>query len=269
MFGIGEFASYGRVSVRMLRHYDAIGLLRPAHVDPATGYRHYRAEQLADLNRIVALKDLGFTLDQVRTMIDERVTVEELRGMLRLRQVELAERIQADQARLREVEARLRLAGGPAPGIEAQVKSIPAVRLAELTGIAGSYGPADIGPVIRPLYAALIHRLDVLGVPVVGPAVAYYEDADDGVIVHAGLPVDVPTAGDLAVTELPPVATAATIVHKGSMDAVMASYGALARWIDANGFRSTGYPRELYVQPDMAHGDSWVVELQEPVETGG
>lgn len=56
MFGIGEFASAGRVSVRMLRHYDALGLLRPAHVDAVTGYRLYGARQLSRLNRIVALK---------------------------------------------------------------------------------------------------------------------------------------------------------------------------------------------------------------------
>ena len=55
MFSIGDFASHGRVSVRMLRHYDAIGLLRPAYVDPATGYRSYRAGQLGRLNRVVAL----------------------------------------------------------------------------------------------------------------------------------------------------------------------------------------------------------------------
>jgi hypothetical protein len=64
MFSIGEFARHGRVSVRMLRHYDAIGLLRPASVDAATGYRFYQARQLAELNRIIALKDLGFTLQQ-------------------------------------------------------------------------------------------------------------------------------------------------------------------------------------------------------------
>ena len=61
MLAIGDFTRLGRVSVRMLRHYDAIGLLRPAHVDPTTGYRSYRAAQLAELNRIVAFKDLGFT----------------------------------------------------------------------------------------------------------------------------------------------------------------------------------------------------------------
>jgi DNA-binding transcriptional MerR regulator len=53
MFSIGEFARHGRVSVRMLRHYDSIGLLRPAHVEAASGYRFYEAAQLSDVNRIV------------------------------------------------------------------------------------------------------------------------------------------------------------------------------------------------------------------------
>jgi DNA-binding transcriptional MerR regulator len=85
MFSIGEFARHGRVSVRMLRHYDAIGLLRPASVDGVTGYRFYRASQLAELNRIIALKDLGFTLGQVQAILAEQVSAAELRGMLRLR----------------------------------------------------------------------------------------------------------------------------------------------------------------------------------------
>ena len=79
-FSIGEFARHGRVSVRMLRHYDAIGLLRPARVDAASGYRFYEASQLAELNRVIALKDLGFTLEQVRTVLAEKVSAEELRG---------------------------------------------------------------------------------------------------------------------------------------------------------------------------------------------
>jgi hypothetical protein len=65
MFSIGEFARHGRVSVRMLRHYDAIGLIRPACVDAATGYRFYQASQLDELNRVIALKDLGFTLQDL------------------------------------------------------------------------------------------------------------------------------------------------------------------------------------------------------------
>ena len=77
---IGDFARHGRVSVRMLRHYDAIGLLRPAHADPATGYRYYSAAQFTRLNRVIALKDLGFTLHQVQDIVEEKVGTEELRG---------------------------------------------------------------------------------------------------------------------------------------------------------------------------------------------
>src|SRR6202035_5229721 len=107
MFSIGEFARHGRVSVRMLRHYDTIGLLRPASADAATGYRFYRAGQLAELNRIIALKDLGFTLQQVQAILAEQVSVAELRGMLKLRRAEIFDRIEAETARLARVETRL------------------------------------------------------------------------------------------------------------------------------------------------------------------
>lgn len=80
MFAIGDFARHGRVSVRMLRHYDAIGLLQPAHVDGSSGYRFYEASQLARLNRVIALKDLGFTRQQVQEILDDQVSGAELRG---------------------------------------------------------------------------------------------------------------------------------------------------------------------------------------------
>jgi DNA-binding transcriptional MerR regulator len=103
MLNIGHFARHGRVSVSMLRHYDAIGLLQPAYVDRVTGYRSYDAEQLSRLHRIVALKGLGFTLQQVRSILDDKVSVGELRGMLRLRQAELHSQIATDTAGLAQV----------------------------------------------------------------------------------------------------------------------------------------------------------------------
>src|SRR5580693_5482797 len=129
MFTIGDFARHGRVSVRMLRHYDATGLLRPAYVDPGSGYRYYEASQLARLNRIIALKDLGFTLEQVRVMLDEQVSAEQLRGMLRLRHAELQSRIAADTSRLAQVGVRLKIIEmeGVMPAHDIQVKQIPAV----------------------------------------------------------------------------------------------------------------------------------------------
>ena len=272
MFGIGDFARHGRVSVRMLRHYDAVGLLRPARVDPVTGYRSYGAAQLARLNRVVALKELGFTLQQVQSILDDTVTAEELHGMLRLRRAQLQTQISDDTARLANVEARLRVIEqeGTMPTQDITIKAIPPMRVAELTATAGGFAPEFVGPVIGPLYDELVRRLEAAGVTPVGPAVAYYQDGADGeVLVHAAMPVPSDTAGGgLDVVDLPEIAKAATIVHHGPMDGVMGSIQTLARWIDANGYRSTGYNRELYLHT----GDdpaTWVTELQEPVVIGG
>ncbi|WP_331767412.1 MerR family transcriptional regulator [Embleya sp. NBC_00896] len=271
MFTIGDFARHGRVSVRMLRHYDAIGLLRPAHVDPASGYRFYEAGQLAQLNRVVALKELGFTLQQVREILDQRVNLDELRGMLRLRRAELAAAMAADALRLARVEARLRTieSEGRVPSDDVVLKRIPAVRVAELTGTAATDTPEGIGPVIGPLYDELCGRLAAAGVAATGPGIAYYEDSpegDDAIIVHACVPVAAGARGghDFAIVDLPGIDSAATLVHRGPMDAVLAGVQALARWIDANGYRSVGYARELYLEcPDDP--EQWVTELQEPV----
>ncbi|WP_097869022.1 MerR family transcriptional regulator [Streptomyces sp. rh34] len=272
MFTIGDFARYGRVSPRMLRHYDAIGLLRPDLTDPATGYRLYGAAQLARLNRIIALKDLGFTLQQVGAVLDERVGPEELRGMLRLRRAELAEAVAAASARLARVEARLRSieSEGHMPADDVVIRAVPAVRVAELTGTAASYQPQDIGPVIGPLYERLFPLLEGAGLRPTGPGIARYEDAAEGggaITVHAGVTVSAPVGavGDtgVRVVELPPF-EAATIVHRGAMDDVLSTAHTLARWLDANGYRSTGYTREVNLEcpPDR---EQWVTELQEPV----
>ncbi|MFE6777224.1 MerR family transcriptional regulator [Streptomyces sp. NPDC057702] len=273
MFSIGDFAKHGRVSVRMLRHYDAIGLLRPAHVDPHTGYRGYRAGQLARLNRVIALKDLGFTLQQVRAVLDEEVDVGELRGMLRLRRAEVAAAMAADAARLAGIEARLRTieSEGTMAADEVVVKSVPAVRVAELSGRADSFEPEHVGPVIGPLYEELFRRLAAADVSPTGPGIAYYEPApgegpEGAVTVHAGVTVTAAPAPEhgFQIVDLPGIEQAATIVHRGSMDAVLPTAQALAHWTDAHGYRSTGYARELYLDCDGPQ-EGWVTELQEPV----
>jgi DNA-binding transcriptional MerR regulator len=272
MLSIGDFAWYGRVSVRMLRHYDAIGLLRPARVDGASGYRWYEAAQLSRLNRIVALKDLGFSLQQIQLILDDKLDAGELRGMLRLRRAELQAQITADGSRLARVEARLRIIEkeGTMPADDVQIKRIPAVRVAALTAVAASFEPTSISPVISPLYGELFARLGRAGLAPVGQAIAYYEDAPDGtgVLVYAAVPVNADSGGyDVTIVDLPEIAQAATIVHRGDMDDVIPTAQALARWIDSNGYRSAGYSRELYVDCD-GDRDTWVTELQQPLAAG-
>ncbi|MGW7535800.1 MerR family transcriptional regulator [Amycolatopsis sp. NPDC054798] len=270
MFTIGDFARHGRVSVRMLRHYDATGLLRPARVDPASGYRYYTAAQLARLNRIIALKGLGFTLQQVQAIVDEKVGTGELRGMLRLRRAELETAMAAAEARLVQVEARLRAieSEGHMPANDVVLKNVPAVRVAELAATAASFEPEDVGPVIGPLYDELFRSLGAAGITPAGPGVAYYEDSPEGsgrICVHAAVQVSAPVQdGAFRVHDLPPLGQAATIVHHGSMDAVLPAAQTLARWVDAHGYRATGHPREINLEcPE--NRDDWVTELQVPV----
>ena len=144
-------------------------------------------------------------------MLDEQVSVEQLRGMLRLRRAELQSAIAADTSRLAQVEARLRIIEmeGAMPADDVQVKRIPAVRVAELTATAARLEPASINPVIRPLYRELGERLGRAGLTPAGPAIAYYEDIPDGdgVIVHATLPVnaDPGSAHGFEITDLPEI----------------------------------------------------------------
>ncbi|MCA6092144.1 MerR family transcriptional regulator [Streptomyces sp. SCA3-4] len=282
MFTIGDFARHGRVSVRMLRHYDAIGLLRPARVDPFSGYRFYEAGQLARLNRVIALKDLGFTLQQVQAIVDEEVSAEELRGMLRLRRAELEAAAAAATTRLAQVEARLRTieSEGRMSTHDVVVKSVPAVRVARLSTRVASFGPEDIGPVAGPLFDELCRRLAAAGVTPTGPGVQHYEDAPDGggIVVHVAFPVGAAAHGedggedrgeDFEVVDLPAVPTVATVVHHGSMDDIVPTAQTLARWIDANGYRSTGYAREVYLAYGEGDPAGWVTEIQEPVTEAG
>lgn len=108
MFRIGDFSQLGQVSVRTLRLYDEMGLLKPAEVDDFTDYRYYSLEQLPRLNRIVALKDLGFSLREIAEQLEDTLSLEELRGMLERKQSEVSQKLQEEQARLHRLEARLK-----------------------------------------------------------------------------------------------------------------------------------------------------------------
>jgi DNA-binding transcriptional MerR regulator len=268
MFSIGDFARLGRVSVRMLRHYDTLGLLRPARVDQVTGYRYYEAGQLSRLNRLIALKDLGLSLQQVGRILDEKVGPEELYGMLRLRRAELEAQVADETARLARVEARLRLieTEGVMPA-DFVIKNVPAVRVAELSGVAESYESDKIGPVIQPLYVELTKRLDEAGLAIIGPAIAYYEQIPEGVRVHAGAPVNAEQGKtyDFDIVDLPALEQVATVIHHGPMDHVDATFQQFGRWIEENGYRSTGLAREVYLGDGDGDTETWVTELQETV----
>jgi DNA-binding transcriptional MerR regulator/effector-binding domain-containing protein len=271
MFSIGEFARLGTVSVRTLRHYDEIGLLRPARVDPETGYRGYSANQLGQLNRIIALKELGLSLAQAKQLM-AGITVEELRGMLMLRHAQLEQDLDARKNQLLGVEARLRYIAreGTMPADDITVKKIPAIGVIAIAAPAPAYGPENIVPVVN----RSAEQFDQLGIPglveVAGPYMIFYQD-DQGndVTVYLALPVAEPPA------ELPapamymvlPEVEAVVAVRNGPAAGIFPMvYHDLVQWADAHGYQASGPGREVWVHEvdDLAEVDQQVFEIQLP-----
>jgi DNA-binding transcriptional MerR regulator/effector-binding domain-containing protein len=144
MLRIGEFARRGRVSVKALRHYEAIGLIRPAHVDAATGYRSYETAQFDDLHRLMVLRALGLSLERIRQVLQDDPSPERMRRLLDERRAAVARRIDAEQAQLAAIEARIRHLEGDrdaAPG--AVVRDVPAAFVASLRRVVPDYGVVD------------------------------------------------------------------------------------------------------------------------------
>ncbi len=134
MYRIGEFSKLCRVPVSALRYYSDLGLLPAAAIDPDSGYRHYSVSQLPRLNRILALKDLGLSLDEIQAMLDDELSPEELRGMLRFKRSEISQLVAEQQARLVRVENRLRVieSEGNMPTIEVVLKRLNPVHVLSL-----------------------------------------------------------------------------------------------------------------------------------------
>ena len=269
MMNIGDFARLGGITPRMLRHYDQLGLLRPARVDDATGYRWYSAAQLARLHRLLAFRELGFTLDQIGDLLDDDLSLDELRGMLRLRRGQIEADVAEEHARLRRVEAHLRaLEGSNTMPADVVIKTAEPLRVAATVGAAPGFGHDNLGPVFERIlpdvYSAIVRAGAKPGI-----SVAWYEWPDDEgeIIVHAGFAIGdqaVPEADGLHVVELPAVEVA-SVVHRGAMDSVTTTYEALVTWIEQNGVQIAGYSRELYHEWNDSDPSQCVTELQMPV----
>ncbi|MGH9171049.1 MAG: MerR family transcriptional regulator [Acidimicrobiales bacterium] len=271
MLNIGEFARLGQVSPRMLRHYDEIDLLRPERVDPANGYRLYSVHQLDRLHRIVAMRDIGLGLEQIQQALSETISVEELRGMLRLRRAQIELTVSEEQERLRRVEAHLRsLEWRQTMALQdVVIKQTQPIRVAQAS--AGGLSHADIGAAFGRLLPQVIAHLEAAGAKP-GISVGVYEDdggsaAEGDIVLRAGFDVgdqDVPNSETVRVVDLPVIEVAAA-VYRGGDEGIMAAWEALVRWIDGGGYRLVGECRELYHEWHDDDPSLNVMELQQPI----
>jgi DNA-binding transcriptional MerR regulator len=274
MFRIGEFAQIAQVSGRQLRFYDQLGLLRPAHTDPQTGYRYYSIRQLPRLNSILALKELGLSLEQIGPLLENEISSVALRGMLIMKRAQVEQSLREEETRLRHIESRIAQIDrhGGMKDYDVVMKSVAPAPFLSLRCACESMEEAvrmvrtiaeDGGRQIRP---ALRDKLIV---------VARNDRDDEKLDLEIGFSLTRPSnanvriAGDLMLRagELPGVETMATIVRSGTNSASHTSFGAIGTWIEANSYEIAGPCREVFLEPITGPPgfEGALVEIQFPV----
>lgn len=272
MFKISEFSQLSQVSIKTLRYYDQLGLLKPAHSDPCTGYRYYTADQLLRLNRILAFKDLGFTLEQINCLLDERIPPEQIRGMFRLKQAEIQTLIEEEQARLSRIEGRLRQieeSEGKMPPHDIVLKHVEPQLVAS---IRTSTAPSAV-PLLFEELDLYLRRQGVRSVATLPHFVLWHgcEGCEDATDLEVACPVlpGMAGSGDIAVRTLPEATRAASILHQCYPQSVCCASVDLARWIEAQGYQVLdGQPRrEIYLSRE--NSPFYIAEVQVPVVSTG
>jgi DNA-binding transcriptional MerR regulator len=268
VFRIGEFSRIVQLSIRVLRHYDEIGLLIPAHVDPSTGHRSYSAEQLADVNRIIALKGLGISLAQIRKLVRAQVGTAEIIGMLRL-ETARAEQARADAIdRLRSLEHQLAqlTETGTLSDVTVVEKAVPAM---PLLGYRRTVADLDAANALLPEVLAAGAGLR-RAVPLVIVAHDTFFDTEE-LDLEFGFPVSEPASLTLdsglklTLGQLPAVDRMPSMVAIGPQrDGHRRCHAALGQWLVRHHCHLAGPGREVIYNADAAaHGPT--VEIQYPV----
>ena len=275
MLKIGEFSKIAQVSIKTLRYYDRMGLLKPAHIDRFSGYRYYALSQLVRLNRILALKDLDFTLDQVRELLEVDLSSDVLQHMLQNKADELRQRLMDEQSRLARVENRLlNLQEAHYPDISPVVlKSAPHRLVATVRQVVPSIHMMNEWQ--RSQIEQIKGYLNQLNQPASGPDILIYHheeyretdlDVEVGTILKETRNVAEkgPEEGPIRIHTLFGVNQLATTITTRSASTLPETYAKLTSWTQINGFRPIGPWRELTFEPDDPAGVQ-VIEVQRPV----
>jgi len=264
MLPISEFARAANVTVRALRFYEELGLLSPAHVVPENGYRRYSPAQFAQLNQIQAFKDMGFSLQEIRELLERRLAPQELRRVLEVRREALRKRVRDDAGRLERIEARLQSlsAGGSQSHPTILLRRTPEQSVVSLRQKLQNYQQAD------ELFKTLEQRVD--------PRVLYDQR---GAIFHRCLEGDGEIDCEAVRFLKHPVAAirglkvyksrrtrVAFTYHYGSEDSIGTAYRSMTVWIAAQGYQLSAAKREIYWPAPESKGEtSSLTEIQFPV----
>lgn len=272
MFTVGDFARLAQVSKRLLRYYDEIDLFKPCHIDTVSGYRFYSGEQMAQLNRILALKELGLSLDQIRAVLSDRLSTEQLEGMLLLKKAELEQQLLAEQRRLRKIENRIIAirADEVNEPLDVIIKEVPDESAVSLRCVVEDFEAAvNVMDEIKAAIPARVRDGRFYCICYGSLHVETNLDMEFGIITDKPLTetLMLPSGATLSPRQLEGAKTMATTIVSGGLQTIHRGYDAIMRWLDEQHYSLAGTPREIVLQASaLPTGDTLVTEIQFPIE---
>lgn len=269
MLKIGDFSKLSRISVRMLRHYDEIGLLKPAEIDRFTDYRYYHESQLPTACRITALKDMGFRLAEICEILPVYDDREKLAAYLDARKAELEELAAETAHRLRLLDtARKRLRKEENMNYDVNIRTLPERYAATVHMVIPHY--EDEGMAWHYLCKETDHM------PLVPDDPCYcmvefldkeYKENDVEIMASKSVRGSYPDTEHVVFRTLPAV-TYAGCTYKGSYTQIDDVVAAVSAWIEANGYDYDGPMFDIYhVSPhETQDADEYITEVCFPVK---
>jgi effector-binding domain-containing protein len=264
---IGDFSKLSFVTFKTLRYYNEIGLLKPERADELTGYRYYSASQLPRLNRIITLKNMGLSLEEVAQLLRNGMPVASILDLLHAKQTEIKSRLENEVEKLARVEEWLKQTEteGKTPDYEVVKKKVQAQKVMSLRRILPKYGN------VSELFSAIGPYLGLVNAPIKGPPFIIlhdkeFKEADVDVEVAFPLWKAVKTAGEFKCCELEGYEMA-TLIYKGPYEGEGVAYNTLLGWVEANGYQMAGPNREVYLnEPGKVAPNEYITEIQIPIE---
>jgi len=273
MYTIGEFARMAQVSRRQLRHWDEIGLLQPTKVDPKTGYRYYSATQLTALNRVVALKELGLSLDQIQRFVNDDVSLDEMQGMLLLRKAEIEQQVIAEMRRIRVIESRLKQIREQGQHVrDVVVKQVPSRKYIGLRTTSPDWDSVLrqwnlVTPILSDTTGSDQYG-NFMGILHCDGTATDYLDMEVGRILKTDThpPLKTRHGQPLVVREIPR-GVMATYIQKGTPYEMHIGFSTIGEWAEMNDYAFAGPMHGVILHlPSFQDTDDMLVEVQFPIQ---
>ncbi|MEM8863602.1 MAG: MerR family transcriptional regulator [Chloroflexota bacterium] len=275
MFRIGEFSKISQTPITQLRYYDEIGLFQPEQIDKFTGYRYYSAAQLPNLNRILAMKSLGLTLEQIQKLVVDQVSADELRGMLALKKAQVEQELRSQVEKLHHIEARLKQVEkeGVMENDDIIIKELP---IQPIYSYMHTY--ADVRAAVQDRMAMTKLLPKKVGKKKLGYFLAInheesfsFENAkvEMGFMLNDTIeePFELSNGRTMKMRTLPRVEMAACVARIGGFESNFNCYGNFGRWLETNNYAIAGNIREIFIkQVPMDRIDELVCEIQIPIQ---